>query len=175
MSSILRRDPRGLLPHPSSRYRGTRASLVVLIGLAALTFGRSLVHVLAPDGGAGSIAGIDVAVEGGRNLVALFGQWGWEQLLLSLVTIVILVRYRFLVPFALLLQVLDWGGRMAVGELKPLVVDAPPPGAYGNWILLPVSLAALWFSLPPLPSPGRERGDGARYEADERSSDASAR
>ena len=175
MHRLLRRDVAALLPPPSARYRGTRASLAVLAVLAALTFARSLVHVLAPDGGAGSIAGIDVAVAGGRNIVALFGQWGWEQLLLSLVTIVILVRYRFLVPFALLLQVLDWGGRMVVGEFKPLIVDAPPPGAYGNWILLPVSLVALWFALPPRASSGQGQRGGASYDADERSSDASAR
>jgi hypothetical protein len=160
MLRFLRRDVGALLPPPSARYRGTRASLLVLAALAVLTLGRSLVHVLAPDGGAGSIAGIDVAVEGGRNLVALFGQWGWEQLLLALVTIVILVRYRFLVPFALLLQVLDWGGRMVVGEFKPLLVEAPPPGAYGNWILLPVSLVALWFSLPLRSSAGQGRSSG---------------
>ncbi len=175
MHRFLRRDVAAILPPPSAGYRGTRASLGVLAALAALTFGRSVVHVLAPDGGAGSIAGIDVDVEGGANLIALFGQWGWEQLLLSFVTIVILARYRFLVPFALLLQVLDWGGRMLVGELKPLIVDAPPPGAYGNWILLPVSLVALWFSLPLRSEVGPGRSDEAPYDTDERSSTAPAR
>ena len=87
-------------------------------------------------------------VEGGANLVALFGQWGWAQLLLSFVTVVILVCYRFLVPFAWLLQALDWGGRMLVGEFKPLVVAAPPPGAIGSWVFLPVALVTLWFALP---------------------------
>ena len=175
MHRFLRRDLAAILPPPSADYRGTRASLVVLAALAALTFVRSAVHVAAPDGGAGSIAGIDVGVEGGANLVALFGQWGWEQLLLSLVTIVILLRYRFLVPFALLLQVLDWGGRMLVGEVKPLIVDVPPPGAYGNWILLPVSLVALWFSLPPASESGRRQSGGAPYAEDEGSTASPAR
>ena len=144
-----RRDIGAIFPDASAGYRGTRFSLWALVAMTALTVARSLVHVFAADGGAGSIAGLDVSVEGGTNLVALFAQWGWAQLMLSLVTIVILARYRFLVPFAWLLQALDWGGRMLVGELKPLVIAAPPPGAIGNLVFLPLALVALWFALPP--------------------------
>jgi hypothetical protein len=79
--------------------------------------------------GAGSIAGIDTSIEGGDNLVALFAQSGWEQLLLALVGWVVIGRYRFLVPAVLLLQLLDWGGRTLVGVLKPMVIESPPPGA----------------------------------------------
>ncbi|MFN2323256.1 MAG: hypothetical protein ABR510_09910 [Trueperaceae bacterium] len=143
-----RRDLRGLFPDPATGYRGTRFSLWLLVALTAVTAVRSLVHVFAPDGGAGSIAGLDVEVEGGTNLIALFAQWGWAQALLALVGIVALTRYRFLIPFAWLLQVLDWGGRSLVGQLKPLVIDAPPPGALGNAVFLPLALAALWFALP---------------------------
>ena len=60
----------------------------------------------------------------------------------------VIVRYRFLVPAVLLLQLLDWGGRALVGELKPFVIDALPPGAYGNLIFVPLVAIALWFSLP---------------------------
>ena len=37
---------------------------------------RSFIHMFAPDGGAGSIAGMDVNVAGGQNLIAMFAQWG---------------------------------------------------------------------------------------------------
>ncbi len=152
-----RRDLAALFPDPSAGYRGTRFSLWALVAMTAVTTARSLVHVFAPDGGAGSIAGLDVSVEGGANLIALFGQWGWEQLLLSFVSVVILVRYRFLIPFAWLLQALDWGGRMLVGELKPPFVATPPPGAIGSWAFLPLALIALWFALPPAHRSGRGR------------------
>ena len=159
--STWRRDPRGLFPDPASGYRGTRWSLWLLVALTSVTVFRSLVHVLASDGGAGSIAGLDVQVEGGANLIALFGQWGWTQTLLALVGVVVLARYRFLVPFAWLLQALDWGGRALVGQLKPLVVDVPPPGAIGNAVFLPLALVALWFALPKLGDAigGAQRGD----------------
>ena len=142
------RDFRYLFPPLNADYRGSRFSFWFLMFITALSTARSLVHIFAPDGGANSIAGIDVDVEGGDNIIALFAQWGWEQLLLALIAWVIITRYRSLVPLALLLQVLDWGGRWAVGEFKPFVVDAPPPGVIGNLIFLPLSAIALWFALP---------------------------
>ena len=142
------RDFRYLFPPLNADYRGSRFSFWFLVFITALSTARSLVHIFAPDGGANSIAGIDVDVEGGDNIIALFAQWGWEQLLLALIAWVIITKYRSLVPLALLLQVLDWGGRWAVGEFKPFVVDAPPPGAIGNLIFLPLSAIALWFALP---------------------------
>lgn len=142
------RDLRFILPRPEWGYRGCRASFWFLVALTVLTTARSLVHVFAPDGGAGSIAGIDIAVAGGANIVAVFAQWGWTQLLLALVGWVVIARYRFLVPAVLLLQGLDWGGRALVGALKPFIVDAPPPGAYGNLVFVPLVAIALWFSLP---------------------------
>ncbi|MEI7745089.1 MAG: hypothetical protein WCK58_15235 [Chloroflexota bacterium] len=142
------RDLRYLLALPEWGYRGSRASLWFLVVLTALTTARSLVHVLAPDGGAGSIAGIDISVAGGSNIVAVFAQWGWTQLLLALVGWVVIARYRFLIPAVLMLQLLDWGGRALVGMFKPFAVAAPPPGAYGNVIFVPLVLIALWFALP---------------------------
>ena len=162
----LRRSVRGLFPHPATGYRGTRFSLWLLVALTAVTSFRSLVHVFAPDGGAGSIAGLDVSVEGGTNLIALFAQWGWAQALLAFVGIVVLARYRFLIPFAWLLQVLDWGGRTLVGQLKPLVVDAPPPGAIGNVVFLPLALVALWFALPEAEGSATERDGRAADRRD---------
>lgn len=142
------RDVRYLLPRPEWGYRGSRASFWFLVALTVLTTARSLVHVFAADGGAGSIAGIDITVAGGANIVAVFGQWGWTQLLLALVGWVVIARYRFLVPAVLVLQLLDWGGRAMVGMLKPFEVAAPPPGAYGNVIFVPLVAIALWFALP---------------------------
>lgn len=132
----------------TSTYQGSRFSLVFLMLLTSVTTLRSLAHIFLPDGGASSIAGIDVSVTGGSNLIAMFGQWGYSQLLLSAVMWGILKFARNLVPVALLLQTLDWGGRILVGQLKPIEVASPPPGEIGSYILLPLCLIALWFSLP---------------------------
>ena len=129
-------------------YQGSRFSLIFLVLLTSITTLRSFAHVFLPDGGANSIAGLDVSVDGGSNLIAMFAQWGYTQLLLSVMMWGILIFARSLVPFALLVQTLDWGGRILVGQMKPVEVASPPPGEIGSYILLPLCLIALWFSLP---------------------------
>ena len=101
-------------------YLGSRFSLIFLVLLTSITTQRSLAHVFLPDGGANSIAGLDVSVAGGSNLIAMFAQWGYTQLLLSVMMWGILIFARSLVPFALLVQTLDWGGRILVGQMKPI-------------------------------------------------------
>ncbi len=133
-------------------YQGSRFSLIFLVLLTSITSLRSLAHVFLPDGGANSIAGLDVSVDGGSNLIAMFAQWGYTQLLLSVMMWGILIFARSLVPFALLVQTLDWGGRILVGQMKPVEVASPPPGEIGSYILLPLCLIALWLSLPKKPA-----------------------
>ena len=132
----------------SAGYKGTRFSLVFLVVLTTITTLRSLAHILLPDGGANSIAGLDVSVAGGENLIAMFAQWGFTQLLLSVMMWGVIVFARNLVPFALLVQTLDWGGRILIGQMKPIEVASPPPGEIGSYILWPICLIAFWFSLP---------------------------
>jgi hypothetical protein len=107
------------------------------------------VHVLAPDSGAGSLATIDLDVEGGDNAVALLGQWGGAQLVLALLAWVVLARYRGLVPLVLAGAVLEALLRLLVGALKPLETTGTPPGAPGTWVALVVCGLALVGSLTP--------------------------
>ncbi len=131
-----------------NEYRGSRLSFLFLVVLTAVATGRSLAHIFLPDGGAQSIAGMDVEVEGGNNIIAMFGQWGFSQLLLAGLMWVIIFKQRHLVPLALLFQTLDWGGRILVGLLKPVEIASAPPGEIGSYILFPLCVIALWFSMP---------------------------
>jgi len=108
-----------------------------------------LVHLFAPDGGADSIAHIALNVAGGSNIVAIFSQWGASQLLLACVQWVVLLRYRFLMPAMLALVALEQLLRLLAGYLKPLQVESAPPGAYGTYIILVLSLVFLLLSLRP--------------------------
>ena len=143
------RDLRSILPDDVFRYGGARWVGWFSVLLAVVTTGRSLVHIFRADGGAASIAGIDLDVEGGRNLVAMFGQWGLEQLLLAGLAWLALLRYRGLIPLVLLINLLDAIGRIVIGRAKPLQVAKPPPGAYGSAAAVPILATALWCSLPP--------------------------
>ena len=122
-------------------------SLIFLIVLTTVTTLRSLAHIFLPDGGANSIAGLDVSVAGGNNLIAMFAQWGYTQLLLSVMMWGVIFFARNLLPFALLVQTLDWGGRILIGLMKPVEVASAPPGEIGSYILWPLCLIALWLSL----------------------------
>ena len=122
-------------------------SLIFLIVLTTVTTLRSLAHIFLPDGGANSIAGLDVSVAGGNNLIAMFAQWGYTQLLLSVMMWGVIFFARNLLPFALLVQTLDWGGRILIGLMKPVEAASAPPGEIGSYILWPLCLIALWLSL----------------------------
>ena len=135
------------LPPVAEEYQGPKASFYFLIFVAIVSTVRSLIHILAPNGGASSIAGIAVDVAGGASIVAIFGQWGASQLILALFYWLAILRYRFLVPFMLAIVFIEQALRIGVGQLKPVEVAAPPPGAIGSYILLLSALIALVLSL----------------------------
>jgi hypothetical protein len=115
-----------LLPANPATYDGPR--LATWLAMAYLVFitVRSMIHLFLPDGGAQSIATIDVHVAGGSNIVAMFGQWGAIQLLLAGLLWVLLLRWRGLTPLVLL-----------VFAIEP------------NWWVFPVLVLLLLMSLCP--------------------------
>ncbi len=135
------------LPHAPEDYKGAPTAFYFLVLVAIVSTVRSLIHIFAPDGGANSIAGLTIAVEGGVNLVAMFGQWGVSQLILALFYWLAILRYRFLVPFMLFIVFVEQGLRIGVGQLKPIEVVVSPPGEIGSYALLPLSLIAFILSL----------------------------
>ena len=131
----------------ATEYEGPLPPFYFLILVAAASSIRSLIHMFLADGGAGLIAGIDVSVDGGRNIIAMFGQWGASQLILALLYWVVIVRYRSLTSLMLAVVALEQVLRLVVGQIKPLDVVSPPPGAVGSELLLPVAVIALVWSL----------------------------
>ncbi len=97
-----RPSPAALLPANPATYDGPRLATWAAMAYLVFITVRSLIHLLLPDGGAQSIATIDVHVAGGSNIVAMFGQWGAIQLLLAGLLWVLLLRWRGLTPLVLL-------------------------------------------------------------------------
>ena len=90
----------------TNRYPGQKIALYVFIPLTLMLTFRSCMHLIAPDGGAQSIATIplDTYSDGAAaNVIAIFSQWGLSQLLLTLMFILVLIRYRSLIPLFYLL------------------------------------------------------------------------
>lgn len=150
-----------LLPSDPHRSDGPNATWWFAAAYLTIATVRSLIHLLAPDGGAGTIATMDVGVEGGTNLVALFGQWGAVQLLLAALLWVLLLRYRGLVPLILLAFLVEPALRALSGHLKPIETLGTAPGAVMNDLVVPVLAVMLWWSLCParerMPAPPTRR------------------
>ena len=89
---------------------------------------RSCIHFFSSDGGANSIAGIDISVEGGDNIIAIFHQWGATQLLLVLLLYVLFFKYPGLTPLIALTLVIEPIFRLISGKIMPVTAEATPPG-----------------------------------------------
>ena len=110
---------------------------------------RSVLHLFLPDGGAQSIATIDISGASEANIIALFGQWGASQLLLAALLWLLILRYAGFIPLALLVLAIEPFARGLAGHLKPIVTVGIAPGAALNWVAAPVLLALFWLSLCP--------------------------
>lgn len=140
-----------LLPKTiTNEFNGFRISILVFALLTAVILLRSCIHIFAVDGGAQSIATIPLDTfsdAGAASVVSLFALWGQSQLLLALVFVLVLVRYRSLIPLCYALLVLEWGGRLAIGFYKPIETLENAPGAAATPFIAGLCLVMLVLSL----------------------------
>jgi hypothetical protein len=137
-----------LLPEQADNtIRGRKLPVYVFAVIAIISTLRSCIHLFAPDGGAGSIAGMDLSVAGADGIVFAFALWGSAQLIYALVQLVVAFRYRSLVPLMYVLLILEALLRMLVGHMKPVTFVHTPPGAIANYVILPLGALMLTLSL----------------------------
>ena len=108
----------------NNKYLGNRLALFGLIFTTCLMTWRSCVHLLYQDGGLNSIGSI-IIFEGipdpNQVIYMLASVWGLQQLIFCLVNIVVLFRYRNLIPLMYIFWLLEWLARpLVVGLLHPL-------------------------------------------------------
>ena len=109
--------------------------LLVRIATALLLFVvvvRSCIHLFASDGGAQRIAGIDTSVEGGKNIIAMFHQWGAIQLILAVLLYVLFFRYPGFTPLIVLTLAFDPVMRFVASRVLSVTSTRKPPGAALN-------------------------------------------
>lgn len=142
-----------LLPATADKnIQGMKVPVYVFAALAVISTVRSCIHLLAPDGGAGSIAGMDLSVAVARGSIFAFALWGSAQLVYAFIQLTLVFRYRSLVPFIYSLLILEALLRVLVGHMKPVSFVHTPPGAIANYVILPLAILALSF-----PSKGRDK------------------
>jgi hypothetical protein len=141
-----------IMPTTSNEaYHGMPIAWRVLLALGAIDLVRGSIHLFASDGGAGQIAGLDLA-HGGDVIVMLFAVMGIHQILWGVLNLLVGLRYRAFVPLLLALQTIEQA--LAIWVLwffKPLSV--PAPGKFGVLVTFPILALALWASLRPRARP----------------------
>jgi len=80
-------------------------------------------------------------------VVTLFAIWGLAQLVLGVLGILALTRYRAMIPLMFVLFLLEHLARRLFLLLKPIASTGTPPGLYINLALLAVMVVGLALSL----------------------------
>lgn len=139
-----------LLPPRDDDCRGSRLAVAfpwLWLGMNAF---RGAVHVFAPDSGAGRIAGLDLAHDGGA-IVSLLAAVGIDQLAWGAIVLGVLTRHRGWIPLVLAFLLAKQVAAVALLRWwKPLPVDAP--GKFGAPVLLPLLAAAFALSMRGRPA-----------------------
>ncbi len=136
--------------------------------LLPVTF-RSLVHFLKADSGVNSIATIHIfpGDPDPNQVIYMFSSIGGAyQTIILLIYLVVLFRYRNLIPLMFALMLVEVGFRMVVGSIHPLTEEffvRTPPGKFGNLPFGLLSTAMLWVSYRNITA------DGGREELGEQS------
>lgn len=116
--------------------------VIVLALMGLINLGRGGIHAFAPDGGAHSIAGLEAT----PTVLSLFATLGLTQMAKGVFELLVVARWRTLVPLFLAMQAVDTALAMANLYLwRPLPVTVP--GQPFNLALLGVQVVALLLCL----------------------------
>ncbi|MGD0859128.1 MAG: hypothetical protein ABR912_07390 [Terracidiphilus sp.] len=82
-----------------------------------------------------------------QTVASLFSLLGFYSFIICLMCVLVLIRYRSLVPvmFALLL-LQSIGGRL-IPHFLPIIRTGTPPGIFVNWVLLALMVVGLALSI----------------------------
>jgi hypothetical protein len=143
---------RSLFPASTNgQYRGSLGAGTFLAVAAVLTILPGAIHAFLPDGGAGSIAGLDLS-HSGATIIGAFAWAGATQIAHGLSMLAVALRYRTLIPLFLALVLLE---RLVMTLnwwfLKPATEGHRPPEVYATLVLLPVLVFFLFRSVRPAP------------------------
>ena len=129
-------------------FKGHFLSKYMFYVLTGVTILRSLVHIVAMDGGAQSVATIPIntySPPASNTVVFMFAYWGLSQLLFALFMLLVGWKYRALIPLMYLFCVNEYLGRLYLQFFKtrPTTVGTAP-GAVANYVA-PFLLLILFF------------------------------
>lgn len=148
-----------LLPgRADNDYRGRKVALWILGLVVFVKLAMGVNSILNGYSVASSADGIPLDTytpAGARTVVSLFALLGLSHVVMALLCVLVLVRYRTLVPLMFTLLLLEHLGRRLILYLLPIARTGTPPGSAINLVLLALMIAGLALSL-------WSRGDATR-------------
>jgi hypothetical protein len=139
-----------LPPHVDNTYHGYKLALWLFAALVFVKLTISLNAIFNGHMVASSADGIPLDTftpAGARAVVSLFAAWGLSQLIICLLCILVLARYRAMIPFMFALLLLEHLSRRLIFQVMPIVRTGRPPGFFVNLILLALMVVGLALSL----------------------------
>ena len=85
--------------------------------------------------------------EAGQTILALFAQSSLWRLLVCVLGVLVLVRYRTAVPIMFVILMLSFLGAQLLAQFVPLVRVGTPPGTIVNLVLFATAAAGLVLSM----------------------------
>lgn len=136
-------------------FNGSKIALYGFYPILAMMIFRSLTHFLSESAGLVNIANINILplIDGinPNNLVYLFASlWGASQLILTLLIIVIFLKYKSLLPLLWIILIIDILFRFVSGSIHPLTEEyysAVPPGRLSQLPLLVYGTLMFFLSI----------------------------
>ena len=140
-----------LLPQRGDNtYRGHKSALWLFALVVVIKVAMSLNSIFNGYVVASSADGIPLDTfpsAAAQTVVALFAIWGLAHLMICLLCILVLVRYRSIVPFMFAFLLLENLSRKLLLQFVPMVRTGTPPGFYLNLGLLTLMIVGLALSL----------------------------
>ncbi len=131
-------------------YRGHKLALVLFVLVVGMKLAIALGCLFNGYVAASSADGIPLATYSPacvQVVLSDFAMWGLSQVLIVLLCILALVRYRSAIPFMFALLLVEHLGRKWIGHVIPIVKTGSPPGFSINLVLLGVMVVGLALSL----------------------------
>jgi len=140
-----------LLPRRiDNTYRGHPLAVWLLVPVVVVKTGIALGTIFNGRMAAQSADGIPLdsfGAAGADAVVALFAIWGLSQLVLSVLGVLALTRYRAMIPFTFALLLVEHLARRWILLVKPIARTGSPPGLYINLVLVALMIGGLALSL----------------------------
>ena len=131
-------------------YQGSKIALWILGLLIAVRTMQSVMILVNGYSIAQSADGIPLETyraAAAQTIVALFTLSAVNRLVISLICVVVLVRYRRAVPLMFLLLLVTYAAGQLVGRVIPIVRVGQPPAVVMNLTLLGLTIIGLVLSL----------------------------